>query len=82
MLKKQTTYCAVCGDAVCEGDLSKTVLKPYCVILPYYECFILLDAFGITNTNKGLNEENPVCLDCYNKLITKPKEVRNAEAAD
>lgn len=75
MRKIQTIYCAVCGDAVCEGCLSKTLLKPYCVILPYYDRLVLLDEWGVDITDKGLEEESRLCLDCYNKLITKRKEV-------
>ena len=82
MLKKQTIYCTVCGDAVCEGCLSKTLLKPYCVILPYYDRRVLLDEWGIDVTGKSEKEEKHLCLDCYNKLITKLKEVLNDKATD
>lgn len=74
MRKTQTIYCDVCGVVVCEGWLFKTLLKPYCVI-PYYNHLILLDSYGIDVTDKRLKEENHLCVDCYNKLKIKLKEV-------
>ena len=74
MIKARTVYCDLCGDAVCEGWIFKTLLKPYCVI-PFYEHLVLLDALGIYITDKRLREDNHLCVDCYNKLITKLKEV-------
>ena len=81
MLKKQTIYCDGCGEAVCEGWFFKTLLKPYCVI-PFYDHLILLDGGDVYCSDKRLKEEKHLCVDCYNKLITKLKEVHNDKATD
>lgn len=76
MIKARTIYCDLCGDAVCEGWLFKTLLKPYCVI-PFYDHLVLLDGGEMYCSGKGTKEEKHLCADCYNKLITKLREVRN-----
>lgn len=74
MIKTRTVYCDLCGDAVCEGWIFKTLLKPYCVI-PFYEHLVLLDGGEMYRSDKRLKEEIHLCADCYNDLITKLKEV-------